>query len=113
MSFPPRSSASRRDCAPPLARQLLVVVAIGAVAAVLAHLGDDTAWLLPVVLIVAPLLAGWYPGEPLLAALKRRASPWTRRLTATLAPRRRAARILMPRGGRLLAAALAGRAPPS
>jgi hypothetical protein len=70
------------------------------------------AYLAPALLILLPLLGGRYPGDELLVrAAARRSQP--RRPTAPIAvPRRRARTALLPRGGRLVGAALAGRAPP-
>jgi hypothetical protein len=68
-------------------------------------------YLLPALLLLAPLVLGRYPGERLLRAavdgLRRRrrpGEPHRLRQLASLAP--------LPRGGALLASALAGRAPP-
>lgn len=70
--------------------------------------------LLPLALLVATLLSGRYPGERTLAARLRgmRSRP-RRRAGGPLAvrgPRRPFAAI--PRGGRLVAAAIASRPPP-
>ncbi len=68
-------------------------------------------YLLPVLLILLPLLCGRYPGERLLRAVAAR----PRRAPAPArAPRRRfSLSVPLPRGGALLASALAGRAPPT
>jgi hypothetical protein len=88
-----------------------VILAFGALAAVVAHLGDGAVWLVPALLIVAPLLAGWYPGEPLLTALRR--TPPARRHASVARPTAwRIAPVRLPRGGGLVGSALAGRAPP-
>jgi uncharacterized protein len=70
-------------------------------------------YLLPALLLLAALLLGRYPGERLLLAMAARRRPplpgASRRPSTRLAfhlPR-------LPRGGALLGAALAGRAPPS
>ncbi len=69
----------------------------------------------PALVLLLPLVLGCYPGERLLLdlAARRRApagrAPRPRALVA--APRRPALRIL-PRGGLLLADAIAGRGPP-
>jgi hypothetical protein len=73
------------------------------------------AYLAPALLILLPLIGGRYPGDE---ALVRAAKRWTRRpatrlRAAAAPPRRRPRRALMPRGGRLVGAALAGRAPPA
>jgi uncharacterized protein len=69
-------------------------------------------YLLPALLLLGALLLGRYPGERLLlAAAARRARRPVRASRA--APRRgRPLPALLPRGSALLAAALAGRAPP-
>jgi len=71
-------------------------------------------YLLPALLLLGALLFGHYPGERLrlrLAGVRSRAA----RLVAAVPPSRHLlfARIRLPRGGALLGAALAGRAPPS
>ena len=64
-------------------------------------------------LLLLPLLAGRYVGEDGLARLARsRTAPPPRRSPARIGARRRAPRVL-PRGGRLIAAALAERGPPA
>jgi periplasmic copper chaperone A len=71
------------------------------------------AYLAPALLILVPLLGGRYPGdEALVRVAGRRSSPTLRRPSSSR-PRRRPAGALMPRGGRLVGAALAGRAPPA
>ncbi len=68
--------------------------------------------LLPVALAFVAIAAGWYPGERVLvAALRRRRGRRRARARTLLVPRPRAA-LRCPRGGALLAASLAGRAPP-
>jgi uncharacterized protein len=69
--------------------------------------------LVPALLLLGALLLGHYPGERLrlrLAGVRARAA----RLVAAVPPPRHLlfARIRLPRGGALLGAALAGRAPP-
>jgi hypothetical protein len=70
-------------------------------------------YLLPALLLLGALLLGRYPGERLiLAAVARR----RRRLVPAAAPRPRRHLTFArptPRGGALLGAALAGRAPPA
>jgi periplasmic copper chaperone A len=71
-------------------------------------------YLLPALTLLAALLLGHYPGERLrlrLAGVRARAA----RLAAAVPPSRHLlfARNRLPRGGALLGAALAGRAPPS
>jgi hypothetical protein len=107
-----RSAVGSWGRRPGLARQVVVILAFGALAAVVAQLGDGAVWLVPALLIVAPLLAGWYPGEPLLSALRR--TPPARRSGRVGSPRTsRIAPVRLPRGGSLIGAALAGRAPPA
>jgi hypothetical protein len=77
-------------------------------------LGVETAvaYLAPALLILLPLLGGRYPGDDALARIAGRRSRDARRPPAALPPRRRRAGALLPRGGRLVAASLAGRGPP-
>lgn len=98
------------------ARPRLPVVDLGLLlAAIVAlQLGFDESSLLylaPALLLLVPLACGRYPGERLLRAISAR-----RRSRATaprmLKPRRSRFLAPLPRGGELLAAALAGRAPP-
>jgi hypothetical protein len=65
----------------------------------------------PALILLLPLLAGRYVGEDGLVRLAARAVVRPRRSPSRLGARRRAPRVL-PRGGRLIAAALAERAPP-
>jgi len=72
------------------------------------------AYLAPALLILLPLLGGRYPGDEALVRLAtRRSRPVNRRPPAPAPPRHRPAGALLPRGGRLVATALAGRGPPS
>ena len=72
------------------------------------------AYLAPALLILLPLLGGRYPGdEALVRVATRRSRPANRRPPAATPPRPRPASALLPRGGRLVATALAGRGPPS
>jgi hypothetical protein len=71
------------------------------------------AYLAPALLILLPLLSGRYPGDEALARVAlRRARPSRRPPPAAPPLRRRPAGALLPRGGRLVAASLAGRGPP-
>ena len=67
------------------------------------------AYLCPFLVLIAFLLADRYPGERLIASTSeptpQRRPQATHRPTVSFAP-------LRPRGGRLLASSLAGRAPP-
>jgi hypothetical protein len=72
------------------------------------------AYLAPALLILLPLLSGRYPGDEALARVAARRSRPARRRPVPAPPlRRRRAGALLPRGGRLVAASLAGRGPPS
>jgi hypothetical protein len=107
-------------------RLRLAVLASGGlgVALVLAalHGGIDSAaltegvlYLLPAMLLALVLLAGRRPGERLIVALhRRRARRGGQRGSTTpgLVPAH-PTELALPRGGRLIAAALAGRAPPA
>jgi hypothetical protein len=69
--------------------------------------------LLPLALLVATLLSGRYPGERTLAARLRGLRSRPRRRVARAIARGRARRFTpMPRGGRLVGAAIASRPPP-
>jgi hypothetical protein len=71
------------------------------------------AHLAPALLILLPLLGGRYPGdEALVRAAARRARARGRPRGAAAPSRRRPPHVVLPRGGRLVGAALAGRAPP-
>jgi peptidoglycan/LPS O-acetylase OafA/YrhL len=68
-------------------------------------------FMLPALALAAILFAGRYPGERVIARLgSPRARRLPRRAKGFAAPRARPLR--QPRGGRLIAASLAGRAPP-
>lgn len=69
--------------------------------------------LAPLVVLVLPLLGGRYVGEDVLARLAAARAPRRRRRASAKAPvGLRASRVLVVRGGRLIAAALAVRPPP-
>jgi hypothetical protein len=75
---------------------------------------EGALYLLPALLLALALVAGHRPGERLVIALHRRSARRAGRTgsaLSSLAPPRPAEQIF-PRGGRLIAAALAGRAPP-
>jgi hypothetical protein len=74
-------------------------------------ISPDVLLAVPVLLLLLPLLAGRYVGEDGLARLAGRSLAPRRRSPASIGARRRAPRML-PRGGRLIAAALAERVPP-
>lgn len=73
---------------------------------------DTLLFLAPALLIVAPLIAGRYPGEELIAKLVAKQSPRLRRPAPVLAPLPRPAAVRSPRGTRLLAFSRAERPPP-
>jgi hypothetical protein len=75
---------------------------------------DALVHLAPALLILLTLLSGRYPGDEALVRAARRPRPGHRR-PASAEPFRRRTWVdsLLPRGGRLLGAALAGRAPPA
>jgi len=78
----------------------------------LAHvpgLGAGLAYLGPAVFAFLLLWLGHYPGDKAILALTR---PARLRRAATIGAHWRRRPVHMPRGGALLAAALAGRAPP-
>jgi hypothetical protein len=68
--------------------------------------------LAPLLVLLCALVLGRYPGE---RAFRRRVARQrtVRRRPPRVASRRRDAPALLPRGGALLASALAGRAPPA
>jgi hypothetical protein len=94
---------------------LLLGVALAAFAVVLVLPGLSTGvlFLSPAIVLLASLLTGRYPGDDRLARLAATRCPSRpRRPRITLrasSPRR----VLMPRGGRLVATSLAVRPPPS
>jgi uncharacterized protein YcnI len=69
-------------------------------------------YLLPALLLLGALLLGRYPGERLLLAVAA-GGRGSRRAAVAAPPRQRLFVRSAPRGGALLGAALAGRAPPS
>jgi hypothetical protein len=89
----------------------LLSVALAA-AQTVTGLSPDVLLAVPALLLVLPLLAGRYVGEDGLVRLAGRAFVARRRSPGSIGARRRAPRVL-PRGGRLLAAALAERGPPA
>jgi hypothetical protein len=66
----------------------------------------------PALVMLLPLIAGRYPGEQRLARFVR-AMPAGRRAVPVTPARRPAFGRLLPRGGRLLASAVAVRPPPA
>lgn len=71
---------------------------------------EALAYLTPTLLLLVPLLLGRYPGERAMAAGIERTTRRPRPSRARRPPTR--FRSHLPRGGLLLAARLAGRAPP-
>jgi hypothetical protein len=69
-------------------------------------------YLAPALLIIAPLVAGRYPGEKLILELATR-SRRRRHWTAPSRPAPKAPAIWLPRGNRLIAFSLAERPPPA
>jgi hypothetical protein len=67
----------------------------------------------PVLVFALPLLAGHYVGEERLARLAAAFLGSRRRPAVTIAPHVRRRERRLPRGGRLIAAALAVRPPPA
>jgi hypothetical protein len=76
---------------------------------------EGALYLLPALLLAVVLLAGRRPGERLIVALHRRRARRGGRgsaCTPGLVPAH-PTELALPRGGRLIATALAGRAPPA
>jgi hypothetical protein len=101
----------------PAARTLACAAfAAVAVVAMVLRLGLDAElllWCAPALLLVAPLLAGRFPGEAVIEARRhRRARPRRRARTAIVRVPRRPARAAI-RCGRLIALRLAERGPPA
>jgi hypothetical protein len=71
------------------------------------------AYLAPLCVVALPLLAGRYVGEDALERLRKRAEPGTHYTGAPVLPGARSSKAALPRGGRLIAQALAERAPPA
>jgi hypothetical protein len=65
----------------------------------------------PLLLLVATLALGRYPGEGVLARARRRRPPRRRAPSSTAGPA--GAPLALVRGGLLVASSLAGRAPPA
>ncbi len=69
--------------------------------------------LAPLLLFVATLVAGRYVGEERIARLAARLRPAQRRPRVARLGRGQSAGVVLPRGGRLIAASLAQRGPPA
>jgi hypothetical protein len=98
-------------------KRLLLAAAVGMSAllliAALAGQSDLLVYSAPLFVVAAPLLAGRYVGEQQLERLRGgRACAVPRRLAAGARPASRGPASLLPRGGRLIAEALAVRPPP-
>jgi hypothetical protein len=101
---------TRRD------RQLLLGLAaltIALASLTLVGVQSDVLLAAPVLVFALPLLAGRYVGEEQLARLAAAFLGVRRRPAGTIAARARRASGCLPRGGRLIAAALAVRPPPA
>ncbi len=101
---------TRRD------RQLLLglaVMTLALAALTLVGVSTDLLLVVPVLLFGLPLLAGRYVGEEQLARLAAAFSGVRRRPAGTIVPRSRRGESRLPRGGRLIASALAVRPPPA
>lgn len=99
-----RRLAARPEVLAAAAAVWVLALAVVGVDQALAHLA-------PVVLLVLPLLAGRYPGEHALCRTRCRRTHRRRRLPSAVTPSLPFVAIT-PRGGRLVAASLAGRGPP-
>jgi hypothetical protein len=94
-------------------RAAVATSALLLVAAIAGH-PELLAYAAPVFLLAVPLLAGRYVGEERLERLRgRRARPSRPRPAAGALPAKRQVVALLPRGGRLIAEALAVRPPPA
>ncbi len=98
-------------------QRLLVLAAVATSAALLlaalAGHAELIAYAAPLCVVALPLLAGRYVGEQTLERLRERVEPEHRRGAAPLLPGARRSMSAFPRGGRLIAQALAERAPPA
>ena len=90
------------------------ITAVWTLGMLILGVSDALIYLAPALLILLPLVSGRYPGDEVLVRAARRAHPRRRRLPgAEPRPTRPPTVELLPRGGRLVGAALAGRAPPA
>ena len=89
------------------------ITAVWTLGMLILGVSDALIYLAPALLILLPLLSGRYPGDEVLVRAALRGRRRRRRLPAA-EPRlaRSSAAELLPRGGRLVGAALAGRGPP-
>jgi hypothetical protein len=104
---------------PPMPRRdqrMLLIAAAGTLAALLlaALLGDIelVAYLVPLLALGAPLVAGRYLGEEALERLREARRPRPSRAARSQPATARRTAAAFPRGGRLIAQSLAERGPP-
>jgi hypothetical protein len=90
----------------------LSALLLGLMALTATGVHSDVLLAAPALVFVLPLLAGRYVGEDRLARLATAFAPVRRRPAGTLAPTAPRAPRALPRGGRLIASALAVRPPP-
>ena len=90
------------------------IAAVWTLGAMALGAGEAFVYLAPALLILLPLMSGRYPGDEALSrpALRRRGMSPLGGSAAIEPDRRTRPAALLPRGGRLVGAALAGRAPP-
>ena len=101
---------------PPRDRKLLLGLAaltLALASLTLVGVHSDVLLAAPVLVFALPLLAGRYVGEEQLARLVAVYLGARRRPTVMIAPHARRSARRLPRGGRLIAAALAVRPPPA
>jgi hypothetical protein len=79
----------------------------------LTGINPDVLLAAPALILLLPLLAGRYVGEDGIRRLCAMLAPLRRRPGSARAPQSRRAPRVLPRGGRLIAAALAERGPPA
>ncbi len=114
----PRQERPKLRPVPARDQRLLLAAAVATsalllLAAVAGH-AELLAYAAPLFLLAVPLLAGRYVGEERLGRLRRSRQASARRLPPVAsAPGVRSATALLPRGGRLIATALAVRPPPA
>jgi hypothetical protein len=97
-------------------QRLLLLAAAVASAALLGALAGQmelVAYAAPLCVVALPLVAGRYVGEDALERLRARSEPGIRHTRVPLLPGVRRSKSTFPRGGRLIAQALAERAPPA
>jgi hypothetical protein len=100
---------------PPRDRKLLLglaAITLALASLTLVGVHSDVLLAAPVLVFALPLLAGRYVGEEQLARLAAAYLGARRRPAATIASHARRTARRLPRGGRLIAAALAVRPPP-